>query len=567
MEGPYAAQHTPFVGQAFFYYQPTPNSETRHHGQFTPHPVQPVQYHAPHMQPMQAQSMPVYGQQYEQRPLSAGSQHYQQMPVYSPQPLMTPAQSPQQVVQKPAMLMQENSPALLTLDTDCYMPSTPALSQSASTVNSPPSSCDIMPTPTNLSFALEGVKAGCEGDVLSENLAGGDFFRLASPPMSPVLLHGDLRQELPRAASSCPSLSLSLSPSPSPVPHPSAQDQDSFFCDPRALTVDSASPQDFSNLPTLCPGDDEAHHVLLRGQLLSPKEHIFQPAAEVNHHIHSLPQHLEFEPLFDLESEDELVNFSQSENINFLGNKRQRCELLSFCSDDDSFLSDNCSEFDDLSAPGLLTPDSDIFNMAEVAKPPSRKRSKRSPKSEDADSEYSPAGEETQDNKTGQQSTQNGSSENNNASSPEDGNDNTPQQTNRRGRKQSLTDDPSKTFACQLCSRRFRRQEHLKRHYRSLHTGEKPFECQDCGKKFSRSDNLAQHQRTHGSGSIVMGVLDTSVIPVASHYHDPQTMGAILYDAALAAQSSFPPSSSESSLSDMETPASDSKNKKRKRTE
>ncbi|KAI6807195.1 hypothetical protein KC340_g18664 [Hortaea werneckii] len=86
----------------------------------------------------------------------------------------------------------------------------------------------------------------------------------------------------------------------------------------------------------------------------------------------------------------------------------------------------------------------------------------------------------------------------------------TPAQSNnvsRRGRKQSLTDDPSKTFVCTLCSRRFRRQEHLKRHYRSLHTHEKPFECTDCGKKFSRSDNLSQHQRTHGAGTVVMGVL------------------------------------------------------------
>jgi C2H2 transcription facotor len=189
MDGPYVAQHTPFVGQAFFYYQPTPNSETRHHGQFTPHPVQPMQYPAQHMQAMQApQAIPVYAaqQQYEQRPVSAGAQQqYQQMQVYSPQQMMTPAQSPQQIVQKPVIIVQENSTALLTLDTDCYMPSTPALSQSASTVNSPPSSCDILPTPTTLGFPLEGVKAGCEGDVLSENLAGGDFFRLASPPMSP----------------------------------------------------------------------------------------------------------------------------------------------------------------------------------------------------------------------------------------------------------------------------------------------------------------------------------------------------------------------------------------------
>jgi len=81
----------------------------------------------------------------------------------------------------------------------------------------------------------------------------------------------------------------------------------------------------------------------------------------------------------------------------------------------------------------------------------------------------------------------------------------------RRGRKQSVTDDPTKTFVCNLCSRRFRRQEHLKRHYRSLHTHDKPFECTDCGKKFSRSDNLSQHQRTHGVGTVVMGVLPNDV--------------------------------------------------------
>lgn len=87
---------------------------------------------------------------------------------------------------------------------------------------------------------------------------------------------------------------------------------------------------------------------------------------------------------------------------------------------------------------------------------------------------------------------------------------------NRRGRKQSLTEDPSKTFVCELCNRRFRRQEHLKRHYRSLHTEDKPFECNECGKKFSRSDNLTQHQRTHGSGAIVMNLIDEHDM---SQYH------------------------------------------------
>lgn len=71
----------------------------------------------------------------------------------------------------------------------------------------------------------------------------------------------------------------------------------------------------------------------------------------------------------------------------------------------------------------------------------------------------------------------------------------------RRGRKPSPVDDSEKAFVCEDCNRRFRRQEHLKRHYRSLHTREKPFECDECGKKFSRSDNLAQHTRTHARGS------------------------------------------------------------------
>ena len=103
-----------------------------------------------------------------------------------------------------------------------------------------------------------------------------------------------------------------------------------------------------------------------------------------------------------------------------------------------------------------------------------------------------------------------------------------PTPANRRGRKQSLTEDPSKTFVCELCNRRFRRQEHLKRHYRSLHTQEKPFECHECGKKFSRSDNLSQHARTHGSGAIVMGVFDDNDAAMANAMHQgyvPHMMG------------------------------------------
>ncbi|CAI4433834.1 BPK_HP2_G0014430.mRNA.1.CDS.1 [Saccharomyces cerevisiae] len=68
-----------------------------------------------------------------------------------------------------------------------------------------------------------------------------------------------------------------------------------------------------------------------------------------------------------------------------------------------------------------------------------------------------------------------------------------------RGRKPSLIPDASKQFGCEFCDRRFKRQEHLKRHVRSLHMCEKPFTCHICNKNFSRSDNLNQHVKTHAS--------------------------------------------------------------------
>jgi hypothetical protein len=104
----------------------------------------------------------------------------------------------------------------------------------------------------------------------------------------------------------------------------------------------------------------------------------------------------------------------------------------------------------------------------------------------------------------------------------------------RRGRKQSLTEDPSKTFVCHLCTRRFRRQEHLKRHFRSLHTKDKPFSCNECGKKFSRSDNLSQHARTHGS-SIHMSLMDGEMLDedgAGMEHHS--ALGIVMVDAVEA---------------------------------
>lgn len=73
-------------------------------------------------------------------------------------------------------------------------------------------------------------------------------------------------------------------------------------------------------------------------------------------------------------------------------------------------------------------------------------------------------------------------------------------QTRTRGRKEDKAadmEDQSKIYVCGYCTRRFKRQEHLKRHFRSLHTSEKPYECSICQKKFSRTDNLNQHLKVH----------------------------------------------------------------------
>ncbi|KAK9476263.1 hypothetical protein V1514DRAFT_188188 [Lipomyces japonicus] len=70
----------------------------------------------------------------------------------------------------------------------------------------------------------------------------------------------------------------------------------------------------------------------------------------------------------------------------------------------------------------------------------------------------------------------------------------------RRERDADLTDATQKIFICAHCDRSFKRHEHLKRHFRSLHTREKPFKCHKCPKSFSRSDNLSQHMRIHKPG-------------------------------------------------------------------
>ncbi|KZF24780.1 hypothetical protein L228DRAFT_267086 [Xylona heveae TC161] len=614
------------MGQSsFFYYNPDPHPEHRQHGHFTPHPnALPPQAHIQSFPPTlssQESPMPL--------PSNVAYGHSLQTPVAPrsgiPQMTLTPIASPRPVYQKPAILIQD-SPQILALDADCagsdvyFLPSTPPLSTSGSTMGSPHSSCGFLPTPIGSSVhcfeRFEGVKEGCEGEVHSEILAGGDWTRCGSPPLTPVFIHppsvtASQSSDL-LSANACPA----LSPSPSPLPRSVVSDTEVDFCDPRNLTVASSditrsslSAVDFPSLPTFSPGDDDECKLPPGGEALGsePNPPSIENCDFMGLTLGQLPS---FEDFSDLDSETDfvnrIVNFGPVDSTYPVNTKRQRIDVLPF--EEDSFLSEDSSEeFEDrdhLAVPGYLSPPesgdliSNIPESSAVMKPKKRSQYRRSNKVSSPASDSSDYGSvvvkreqmgtltrgngaQSQEKSSQQQSEniQAGASDGTPAAgSPSDLA--TPPvmgPVNRRGRKQSLTDDPSKTFVCTLCSRRFRRQEHLKRHYRSLHTQDKPFECGECGKKFSRSDNLSQHARTHGSGAVVMGVLEDGEVPAdtkeeSSDEGDSAALGAVLFEAAQAAAANATSSSSSATNSIRESSSpnpAENKNsrKKRKRDE
>jgi hypothetical protein len=432
----------------------------------------------------------------------------------------------------------------------------------------------------------------------------------------------------------CPSLSPSPSPLPSSTNttnssttttttttsaaantnHSNASSKLEFnFCDPRNLTVTSTTngltPQglsvNFPLLPTLCAGDDEEHKLILG------EEPIISKAAPLvddlscfggASNLHGLTP---FDELTELDSEEDFVSgldltkFAPADGIHFLGTKRQRTEITpldneSFTSesDSDAFDGGNGSTFS-LPSPSISESSrrgsEDSFALSADGSVPSITSGKLIYDTDHSEGEsfimapyptrsataYQAAntngGQQQQSSSSGrQQSSSGGRSQS--GSSEGASTTQLPAPVSRRGRKQSLTEDPSKTFVCDLCSRRFRRQEHLKRHYRSLHTQEKPFECNECGKKFSRSDNLAQHARTHGSGAIVMGVLEGGQMlggdRAGSMDEDEiRELGVALFEAAHAAAGSTSNSSDEaSSIRDsISPPPSEESNPRKKR--
>lgn len=173
--------HPQMAQTPFYVYQPDPQPDQRQHGHFVQQAYTPQYNAAIPMHPEHMKALPSSG------PFPPQPQFLYSHAAY-PQFMPTPVVSPQPISHRPTILIDRQSTPLRAIDTDCG-PATPALSASGSTISSPPSSCGMLATPVNGHSPspenLVGVKQGCEGEVLSEILAGGEISRCQSPPLTP----------------------------------------------------------------------------------------------------------------------------------------------------------------------------------------------------------------------------------------------------------------------------------------------------------------------------------------------------------------------------------------------
>ncbi|KAK5943594.1 hypothetical protein PMZ80_004602 [Knufia obscura] len=514
------------------FYQYRPESEHRHNAVFTPMPQEQPVYHG---QPMPYPPAHYTAPQYWQPPPPQQQMH---RGYFTPQRVMTPNGSPPLTLSVPApkVMMDLNGHMDHVRYFNSPSPPTPCLSACPSTASSPPAS-SVQPTPTHHGYFNLPIKH------IKEDLQVQSF-ALQESWEEPIQVHifPDAVEAKIYSGCTTPCLSPASPASQTPSAAPVAE-----FVNLRDLTSGSFSPPSIVAATTVCPPlptlstEDEEHKLAFAGV----SSVVLSEAASESFTV----ENPSFESSFctELDSEDEFsfVNFEDNETA-YHGEKRikltleeEEFDLESF----GSFSEDDCAQV------GLPSPPSSLFDDACCAKSHCKKMSHGSVDFASHEAHIT-SHSEGQSASTGADSQAQDNADANGADTPQSATTPASGSTNRRGRKQSLTEDPSKTFVCNLCSRRFRRQEHLKRHYRSLHTQDKPFECNECGKKFSRSDNLAQHARTHGSGAIIMGVLENGELQPRIPYDDE--MGQVLYEAAqrAAAASSSSGSSSDSSSSE-----------------
>ncbi|ODA82889.1 hypothetical protein RJ55_01398 [Drechmeria coniospora] len=529
-------------------------------------------------------------------------------PMYS-RPDPSCSQPPTLLSNGPSLVTARGSPPppppprkpFVVLETDladslCY-PSTPPLSTSGSAVGSPKSALDMLQTPMNPMFSglddLPEVKMGFDAAEATSVL---DWSSCGSPPMTPVFIQSQparfpslecAASDLSTEAASCPS----LSPSPTPYARSVVSEHDVDFCDPRHLTVSRhgshqaplAAELAFSYAHPSCPA---AHTARFEPSAVGgfgedePKAQLPStagvPSSRSALDFHAATAHglAGFDDISDLESEPDFGGFVDLEGDGCCladVSRPRACSGSSVVSlGHGSFIGGDAELDLDETAPWPFPDFQHLPSTLDAAEDVHEdKRRKQAAGDMGTFSAASTVTAVASDGPSSAPSPRASDKAESVASDPNDSSGSEaatplPAPTNRRGRKQSLTEDPSKTFVCELCNRRFRRQEHLKRHYRSLHTQEKPFECHDCGKKFSRSDNLAQHARTHAGGAMVVDLADNDD---ETAYDDDAAADAANPDVARYGKVLFQMASdlpgSASELSSEEGAASGKKKRKR----
>ncbi|CAK7264553.1 hypothetical protein SEPCBS119000_001055 [Sporothrix epigloea] len=535
----------------YYFYTPEQTLDARQHGNFLPQPPQvPSQQPYYYMFP----ATPSYS-----RPSSSPSQPQlpqpQQILMSQPQPIKSfvggSVSYPVLGSNARRSIVGPNGKPTIMLETDFVdvdgsrLPSTPPLSSSASSTIGSPSAYDRLSTPQNLMFSvLDNFEVAGDANkfhaaVEKYNIAA--WSNCASPPYAPVPIQLQPQSikafaaqdfATPTSSFSSDLLSVSACPSLSPSPTPYARsvtsEQDNDFCDPRNLTVSgsegSVSPSFSAIAVAPSPPSEEEEKFSLGGEHAHTAA-AASPAPVASDFLANLSVLEEFP---DLESEDDFVNTLVNLNAEYTSASSIASADLSLRSRASSSVTTHSSECEFFASWETSHEGSETSHPSKRQRTSSGSFHVMSTVSEsDAESAAADGSEKSSEavNNSDESSKDNVAEPSGESATPEEedstenateGGASVPVPTNRRGRKQSLTEDPSKIFACDLCNRRFRRQEHLKRHYRSLHTHDKPFNCHECGKKFSRSDNLAQHARTHGSGAIMMNVIDEADMMVAA---------------------------------------------------
>ena len=55
-----------------------------------------------------------------------------------------------------------------------------------------------------------------------------------------------------------------------------------------------------------------------------------------------------------------------------------------------------------------------------------------------------------------------------------------------------------KKFQCNICSKKFPKQEELMQHQQVVHFKDNPYDCKECGENFSNMEDMRTHlQRKH----------------------------------------------------------------------